>query len=115
MQSFKFFGFKSIVLNGHLLFTCNIAIDRIDEHPVINGVFISNSSKLLKSGKEKLTTIFSFLTTNPEENERMIREIGLFLEQHAQNKLKKKYSWAHQQEYTEVSEYEMDFGGELMF
>lgn len=113
MQKFKFFGFKSLMINGHSVYTCNIAIDRIDQHPVIQGVSIWKTEKLLKSGKEKLTTTFSYITTDSFENERMLKEIGLFLEQHAERKLYKKYSWAHKQELLEVPE--MEFGGELMF
>jgi hypothetical protein len=113
MQSFKFFGFKSVVLNGHLFHTCNISIDRIDAHPIIDGVYICNSDKLLKSGRVKETTTFTYLTTDIFEHTRMLKEIGIFLEQHAQNKLKKKYAWAHQQAYAEVPEYEMDFGYQM--
>jgi hypothetical protein len=113
MESFKFFGFKSIVLNGHLVHTCNIAIDKIDVHPVIQGVSIWNTDKLLKSGRIKETTTFTYLTTDSFEHDRMLREIGLFLEQHAKNKLAKKYAWVHNQMPTEVPE--VEFGGELMF
>jgi hypothetical protein len=114
-QNLKFFGFKNLILNGHLVHTCNISIDRIEEEylPVIDGVFVSNSSKLLKSGKEKLTTVFSYVTTNHEENKRLIKEIGLVLEKHAQDKLKKRYAWVHNELPTEVPE--VEFGGELMF
>lgn len=113
MNKFKFFGFKSMVINGHSVYTCNIAIDRIDENPVIEGVSIWKTEKLLKSGREKLTTTFTYVTTDKFEHERMLKEIGLFLEQHAKNKIERKYSWAHPQEYTKVPE--MDFGGEMMF
>jgi hypothetical protein len=95
IQNFKSYGFKTIRVNGFNVFTCNIIIDRIVEHPSIEGVAIIDSSKLLKSGAIKKTTTFSYTTTDFHLHLRMKREVMLFMEAHAISKVIAKYNYLH--------------------
>jgi tRNA A37 N6-isopentenylltransferase MiaA len=95
IQNFKSYGFKTIRVNGFNVFTCNIIIDRINELPDIEGVSITNSSKLLKSGANKDTTKFCYTTADYHLHQKLRREVMLFMEQHALNKVAAKYSYLH--------------------
>ena len=99
---FKTFGFKTVVINNFPVYTCNISVDRLLENdtPLIDGVWIINSSKLLKSGKEKECTNFSYVTTSHELHCNMQKNIMLFLEQHALRKHIAKYAYLHDQQWS---------------
>jgi hypothetical protein len=114
-NKFKTFGFKTVVINGFSVFTCNISIGRIDKHnysgelPKIDGVSIIDTERLVgKKGSNRIRkemSTFSYTTTNAQEHYRMQQEIGLFLEQYAMHKLKAKYQWAHPEDIKPKYEY----------
>lgn len=102
MQSFKLFGFKTIQMNGAIVFTCNISVSRIPTSnlPTIEGMNIYQTDKPM--GKNKIireTTQFTYTTMSYIDHSRMQKELSLFLEQLAIDKIKAKYQWAHPEEY----------------
>jgi hypothetical protein len=96
MLKFKSFGFKTILINGANVFTCNISVSRITNPPIIDGISIYQTDKPF--GKNRLikqTTQFTYTTTDYSDHSRMQTELGLFLEQLAIDKIKTKFNWAH--------------------
>jgi len=112
MQSFKLFGFKTIQMNGAIVFTCNISVSRIPNSnlPKIEGMNIYQTDKPF--GKNKLikeTTQFTYLTTDYSDHSRMQKELAIFLEQLAIDKIKSKFQWAHPEKYlVEMDRYLME-------
>lgn len=105
MQKIKCFGFKAIQINGQPVFTCNISVARIAESnlPKIEGMSVWQTDKPF--GKNKLikeTTQFVYTTMSYIEHSRMQKELGLFLEQLAIDKIKSKYQWAHPEKMEEL-------------
>lgn len=101
MQKIKSFGFKTIQVNGAIVFTCNISVNRIPTPnlPKIEGMNIWQTDKPM--GKNKIikeTTNFCYTTMSYSDHSRMQKELGLFLEQLAINKIKAKFQWAHPEE-----------------
>jgi hypothetical protein len=90
MQNIKAFGFKTVQVNGQLVFTCNISV------PKIEGLLVYQTEK--KFGKNKITkdtTQFIYSTMSYSEHSRIQKELGLFLEQLAITKIKNRFLWAH--------------------
>jgi len=89
------YGFQVVFVNGYNVYTCNINIDRIneEERPNIEGVYFSDRTMLVgKYKREKPFTSITFITLDCQDYDRMKMEVGMFLKQHALNKLDKKYS-----------------------
>jgi len=110
MQKIKAFGFKTVQINGLLVFTCNISVSRIPNSnlPIIEGMNIYQTDKPM--GKNKLikeTTQFTYTTMSYSDHSRMQKELGLFLEQLAVDKIKNRFLWAHPEEI--VYDYSEDF------
>jgi|APGre2960657404_1045060.scaffolds.fasta_scaffold13511_2 hypothetical protein len=98
MQNIKAFGFKTVQVNGQLVFTCNISVNRIsnEDLPKIEGLLVYQTEK--KFGKNKITkdtTQFIYSTMSYSEHSRIQKELGLFLEQLAITKIKNRFLWAH--------------------
>ena len=105
MQNFKAYGFKTIQVNGFILFTCNISVDRIanSDLPTIEGMTMHQTEK--RFGKNKIvkeTTNFCYTTMSYSDHSRMQILLGLFLEQYAISKIKTKFGWAHPEQQVKV-------------
>ena len=112
LHNFKTFGFKTIIINGYPIYTCNISISRTEHLPEIEGVHITETTRLI--GKYKITkemTTLSYATTNAHEHDRLKIAVGLFLKSHAIDKITAKYNWTEP-----VSEWQFqDVSEELCF
>lgn len=94
------FGFQRTVINGRYnLWTCKLSIERYASAiPVIRGVDLSFSQTVSKKGKVTEKVILKYATMDHSEHIRMQKEIMLYMEQHAINQAKKRYSWLHESE-----------------
>ena len=90
------YGYSRFVIdNSYNVWHCKIGIDSsISTIPVINGVR-TDLVNITRKYKTKSMLVLSYVTLEFKEHERMQKEITIFLEQHAINRVKLKYAWVH--------------------
>jgi hypothetical protein len=92
------FGFSTITLDFSLrVYACKIVVENPVMLPDIAGITLNHKFKERKGMPTNVYTI-RYCTTDPAEAHKMSKEIMLYLEKHAMQKVQQKYAWLHEQE-----------------
>lgn len=88
-------GFDTVIVGSVTVYTCKITCDKDAQFPNIDGVSYRITQKWANGDCYPSKGYISYETTDFQEHIRMQREIMLFLEQHAMDRVKRKYAYLH--------------------